>query len=264
MARGRFGDEHLRSWAVTPKGLRGRPLRHAAIGRDRLGRPAARRWAAAVLVVGLIAWPPRAALAGQAALAIGPGSTSLISARSGTRMINWTFTPTVPLIVTHLGWVDARQFDEEGADWGDGLSSPHTLGIWVWQDDAVGGPPLVAATIPSGHEAQLIDRFRYVTIEPLPLIAGTTYVIGGETTVVEGISPDWSIHNPLPTVHSLLDFGMRWHHPADGFEPPDLEGADFNRAIAANFRFVPEPSTLLLLALGGAMVLAARRRSVRA
>src|SRR5262245_2241131 len=53
----------------------------------------------------------------------------------------------------------------------DGLSEAHSVGVWDANTNL-----LVSATIPSGSATLVVDSFRYTSISPLVLSAGTQYV----------------------------------------------------------------------------------------
>lgn len=80
----------------------------------------------------------------------------------------WEFSTEKPLTVTSLGVWDYKN---------DGLGTEVPVGLW----DADGNL-LAQATVPAGTDAGEIDSFRYVSIKPVTLVKGRTYVIGATYT----------------------------------------------------------------------------------
>ncbi len=55
----------------------------------------------------------------------------------------------------------------------DGLTDDHLVSLWDASDSSL----ITSATIPSGTSATLLDGFRYVSISPVTLASGGTFVI---------------------------------------------------------------------------------------
>jgi hypothetical protein len=100
----------------------------------------------------------------------------------------YAFTLSSPVLVTQLGLWD------EG---NNGLISSHAVTIWTST-----GTQLVQATIPAGTGGTLTNGFRYVSIAPFSLAAGT-YTIAGF------YSPDsTSMYGPNSPLRSQLLPGL--------------------------------------------------------
>ena len=84
------------------------------------------------------------------------------SADVGEGSFGWTFTPTVDIEVTHLGYFD---------DSGDGLLNPHPVAIF----DTATKQLLVEATVQ--RDSPLDKTHRYAEIVPVILKAGQTYIV---------------------------------------------------------------------------------------
>jgi uncharacterized repeat protein (TIGR01451 family) len=79
--------------------------------------------------------------------------------------IGWSFSVgAVSLQLTALGIYDHN---------GDGIEDAHPVGIWT-----AAGALLAQATVPAGTAGTLVGSYRYVTVAPLTLSAGQTYVVG--------------------------------------------------------------------------------------
>jgi hypothetical protein len=86
------------------------------------------------------------------------------------------FVPTKNMSVVALG-----QWDQDG----DGLPSASTISLWT-----ASGALLATVSVPSGAGASLNGSYRYVTVPPIALTAGTPYVIssgfaGGQSPVFD-------------------------------------------------------------------------------
>src|SRR6266481_2950190 len=83
----------------------------------------------------------------------------------------WNFSLTSPVTVTQLGFWDGPSGPNGSI--GNGLLSDHPVMIW----DSTGTVVVPQATIPFGSGATLVADFRYVSVAPTLLPAGT-YTIG--------------------------------------------------------------------------------------
>jgi hypothetical protein len=115
-----------------------------------------------LFAVALIAWNPLQTRADTIAFSISGGNATVFF--FGDITLGYAFTASSPIKVTNLGVFDA---------FNNGLVASHAVTIWTST-----GTQLVQATIPAGTGGTLIDGFRYVSIAPFSLPAGT-YTIGG-------------------------------------------------------------------------------------
>jgi hypothetical protein len=81
----------------------------------------------------------------------------------------WEFETTARVRVTELGVWDT-----------DGKGLDDDMPVKLWDED---GKVLAEATLPKGEKAELIERFRYVKIEPVDLEAGKRFIIGARYTL---------------------------------------------------------------------------------
>ena len=179
------------------------------------------------------------------------GSTPTAShAGNGSTTLGWTFTANNNIFVTALGYYDKES---------DGLSESHDVGIF-----ASNGTLLFSATVPSGTSASIVDRFRYVSVAPFSLAAGTTYTIGAtmgalaSDTVENGVNG--LISDPAITISSTAsrytDVGSYTSltYPNQHFIYNFYAGPNFQSQP------VPEPSSILMLTAGATGLLSITRR----
>jgi hypothetical protein len=114
-----------------------------------------------LFAVALMAWSPLQTRADTIAFSIS-GGRALTAGNPQTYDYSFTLSSTVT--VTNLGLFDKGN---------DGLAQSHAVTIWTST-----GTQLVQATIPAGTGGTLINGFRYVSIAPFTLTAGT-YTIAG-------------------------------------------------------------------------------------
>ncbi len=119
--------------------------------------------------------------------------------------IGWTFTLGSDITVTSLGLYDSGE---------DGLANAHDIGIWNNS-----GTLLTSTTIPSGTSATLNAGYRYVSITPVVLSAGQTYVVGAFYPVGSG---DKFIYNSSQTYASPITFGQSRQTALFGSPPSSL------------------------------------------
>ncbi len=143
---------------------------------------------------------------------------------------------------------------------GDGMEVDAPVGIWLDGDPNA----LATVTVPIGTSAELRDEFRYMSISPITLTRGNTYVLGSQFTTggnaFRNLTPAqgaWDSHVTLPSSRYImyatsLAYPSSRYDPIRGFIGPNAE-----------FNVIPEPNALLLTALGGLMlpILVRRRRS---
>jgi hypothetical protein len=96
-----------------------------------------------------------------------PGEANGNSGLHGTE-----FTPTSNITVTGLGYYDDILVGNNGLD------VSHAVGIYRVSDQQL----LASATVPSGTSAPKTNHFRFVSINPLTLQAGTAYVVAAICT----------------------------------------------------------------------------------
>ena len=148
-------------------------------------------------------------------------------------VIGWRFSVTEDILVTDLG----VRYDS------DGITSDHQVGIWDSRQTLLAEATVTAGTAPDGD-------FGYTPITGLSLSPGETYSIGalylsaGGDYYVSGASSltmdsrvTW-LNSTYPSVGGL------------GFTFPELDSTSYGR-FGPSFLFIPEPGTLILLALGG-------------
>ena len=169
-------------------------------------------------------------------------------------VLGYSFTATASEAITEVGWWDAT---------GNGFNSAHIVNIW---NNA--GALLSSTSLALGTTDALIDGFRFQSIAPIALTAGSTYVISGSTTPADG----WAGAGSISGFH-VLDPGIAIGPNASVYayttntalEP----NAHFGGAEYAGPNFIvgqtdlPEPGTLSVLVFGVAAITALRRHGSR-
>lgn len=165
------------------------------------------------------------------------------------QLYGWYFDSAIDITITSLGVFD------QGSD---GLLIPHDVGIFRVSDQVL----LVSGTVPGGVAGTLTSQFRYTSISPFALSAGS-YVI---VMTMPGDVNDWQMilasapttSAPVSYVDSAFGAGSGLSYPN---APPGLFAAGM---FGPNFQFdvaeIPEPSTVLLVAAGLGLLAARRRR----
>ena len=160
----------------------------------------------------------------------------------------YAFTLSSSVTVTQLGIWD--QF-------GDGLGQSHAVTIWTSS-----GMQEVQATIPAGTGTTLTNGFRYVSIVPFTLAAGT-YTIAG---FYNGNSPDF-FEAEIPSITGASGVSYFGSRSTAGFVFPTADQGDFdNGYFGPNFQFtegtgVPDTgSTFSLLGFASLGLVALRRK----
>src|SRR5262249_21074041 len=115
-----------------------------------------------LFTLALLAWSPLQTRADM--IGFGASGSGSLTAISTDVTLGYAFTVSTPISVTMLGLFDSGN---------NGLAHSHAVTIWTRT-----GTQLVQATIPFGTGATLTNGFRYVSIAPFTLAAGT-YTIGG-------------------------------------------------------------------------------------
>jgi hypothetical protein len=175
------------------------------------------------------------------------GYTNSVSVRIDSITAGWTFEPATPLTVTNLGCF-AKVFN-------DNPVPSVRIGLW-----APNGSLLASSTITPG--STLFDQSRYESIAPVQVFPGQTYALGllyfGDLGLDVANSFAGGVVQVSPEIKSVTVASG-----TGGFTAPLPEtGSPIGAYLGPNFRYdgrVPEPSSWLLLGLGG-LLLAARRK----
>ncbi|NOX58988.1 MAG: PEP-CTERM sorting domain-containing protein [Planctomycetes bacterium] len=164
-------------------------------------------------------------------------------------ILGFAFTPTSDLSVSALGVYDTG---DGTSDSGNGLTTTMSVGVYSVSDDQFSGTLLQQVDVPAGNAAPLVDGFRYVEISPLDLLAGQEYVIlslylstGSEGFLLADAA------NPDPVLSGVQSIAGQNNAFTDLLFISPLSTLAVP-ALGPNFRFtvVPEPSSLLLMAMG--------------
>lgn len=167
----------------------------------------------------------------------------------------WEFTTNAPLQITQLGYFDSH--DPISGD-GLGLLNSHDVGIWDSSETLLG-----SATVPSGTTAPLDGAFRFVSVTPIALTAGQTYVVGATH---HGMADDPTLRKSEavnlvfdPSITLVQGRAVLSSSLAYPFSPSAL---DHTIHLNANFKgeVVPIPGALCLLGSGLVGPVAIRRK----
>lgn len=158
----------------------------------------------------------------------------------------WDFTLNSDVTVTDLGLWDGPQ--PGGGTLSDGFADSHIVTIWTST-----GTLVASAIIPAGMSGMVVDDFRYVSIAPTPLAAGT-YVIGGYfPTNFDYLAAGASGITTAPEViYGLSRDGSGNAFPSDTDAPSGYFGPNFQFS-STNGAAVPEAGGTFVL-LGIALI----------
>jgi hypothetical protein len=162
----------------------------------------------------------------------------------------YTIDVTQSFAVSALGVFDSG---------GEALFTSHNVAIWN-----ATGHLLAQTVVPAGAGAttEVINQFRYLSITPVTLAPGD-YTVGTYypvTTTDDGLGDPILINiTDVAANPDLTIVSYEFAHPG-GFQDPAGDLAD-EVTFGANFLLtqVPEPSTVALIGLGAAALMARRR-----
>ena len=165
------------------------------------------------------------------------------------------FVPTVDLIVSALGWYDHD---------GDGFAHSHPVGIYVTSTQSLVAP---AVSVLGTSSFDITSNFRFESVAPFVLTAGTTYTLVGYG---EGPTFDPYINDPT----GGIDFGVGLDYvrmrssTSTGLAFPTVAGEAGlvqDLYFGPNFQYttVPEPCVAGLLSAGLLGAIGTRRRPSR-
>ena len=200
------------------------------------------------LTAALIAFCPLQTRANTIALSFTGGTAVGIGANVTA---GWAFTLSSPVLVTELGLWDFGN---------DGFDTSHVVTIWTST-----GTQEAQGTIPSGAGAILTNGFRYVSIAPVLLPAGS-YTIGGFYSPTDSdqiVTSASTITTASGVIYDGSRIGLGF-----AFPPIDISGVP-NSNFGPNFQFttrtsVPDTGTTLSLFGLSLMGLAFLRRKIPA
>lgn len=168
--------------------------------------------------------------------------------------LGWWFEVTDPVTLTHLGLYD------HGAP---GLAESHEVGIFLHSNP---GTALGVVTVPSGTSAMLVEGTRFVELStPLSLQTGVAYYMLAnnwqtDQLVVEGLSGNAISYNGFVIQRGTCGEGN------NNIFNPNIQITEGGELLGPNFMIegVPEPSSVVGLAMAaGVFALARRRRRQR-
>ncbi len=145
--------------------------------------------------------------------------------------VGYEFTANQTMTVSDLGFYDAGS---------DGLATAHNVGIYN-----LCGTLLTSGTVASGTTATLDNGFRYVSVTPIVLAAGTTYRVGA--VVFNGGGND-AFLNGVTTINTNAAITFKkgvTNNGLAGLQYPSLNAADIG--LSANSSFGPN----FIFATGG-------------
>lgn len=187
-----------------------------------------------LFALALIACCPLQTRANTIAFGFAPGSYATFTFGADVT-VGLAFTLTSPVLVTDLGLWDSNN---------DGLSASHVVTVWTST-----GTTEAQVTIPSGTSATLTGGFRYASILPVLLPAGSYtiagfYSSGSDPVAIQG----------LAVAASGLTYNGTRNGPGFAFPAGDSFGRPLNY-FGPNFQFTTAPipdsgSTSALLLLG--------------
>lgn len=198
-----------------------------------------------LLVALVAACAAGAAFADGAAVQSWTGGSVFASYDSNGDTVGFFFRSSEPIAVTHLGFFDYQSND---------LLTGHDVAIWRVSDQAMMAMTTVMpgdALMPPVPSTQ--GGFRYRSITPVALLANIDYVIGAYYPVTPIDNYVTSVTGLVVDPKITVVGSARDPFPGGGgpnpFTIPTISGAATGR-FGPNFMFVPEPTSLALLALG--------------
>lgn len=171
------------------------------------------------------------------------GPTTVGHSGNSATTLGWTFTANTTVTITMLGYYD---------DGSNGLNEAHDVGIF-----GSGGNLLVSSTVPSGTGGTLLAGFRYVSISPFVLSAGS-YTIGGTIGAQASDPVAYNVSGLSSVSQITIPSGASRYTEAGSYTSltfPTLAfpaSNPYNVYFGPNFQIlaVPEPSTGMLMNLG--------------
>jgi len=157
----------------------------------------------------------------------------------------WSFTPLDNISVTSLGCFNYV------------LSGQSPISVGLWASD---GTLLASDVVNSG--SPLLNQTRYESVSPVNLNAGSTYYVGAYSTdgviILTAAEPT---SGGVVNTSSHIQIGQAAYN-ASGFAFPNtLTGSAGSALLTANIQYiVPEPSSAMLLSVGGASAALAWRK----
>ena len=157
---------------------------------------------------------------------------------NGAWTLGFEFTPTVNINVTALG----SYFQGAGPTgaFQANVTTSHDVGMW----DTSGN--LLAMTTVVGSGAGT-DGFQYAAIPTLTLLAGNSYIVGGETlsdNYAIDVNKTFVVGPYLSYIIHLESYGAALQNPQNGYTTLDDWGGTFQ------YTATPEPGTLVLFGTG--------------
>lgn len=166
--------------------------------------------------------------------------------------VGWRFTvaPGAGVTVTSLGWWDQTPTTP--------LAASHEVGIWSLAGTLLGSVIVQTNSVLTGS-------FRYEAVNPIALVGGVSYVIGGRDIINDG--DNYSSSNSNLVMDPMIAFNQAARSPnGSGFAFPGTFTNNTGGRIGPNFDFrvngaaVPEPGTLPALLLGLGLAAGVLRR----
>ena len=165
----------------------------------------------------------------------------------------WQFTVNNSITVTHLGLFDLYD---------DGFFIAHLIGLWRLND----GTLLTSGTISAGTVNPLTNHFRYIDVPNVQLSVGVDYVVGfySDTARMDRMvmaANNLQVNSAINLIAGRYDGTGQFQMPVNIIPYEDEFGQPqpYPDRFGPNFLFeVPEPTTLLLLGIGGLFL---RKRS---